>query len=110
MKRFFTLGVPQGSLTSPLAWNVYFDSVLQMANRGPGKVVAYADDFTMSFAGHDPDIVRQITQDTITAVVEFGKDRGIVFNPGKTEVLHLGKDPKPEIALRELSMNGQSIP
>ena len=56
--RGLTCGVPQGALLSPRAWNAYFEPVLQEANKGPGKVVAYADDFTFSFSGPDIDTVQ----------------------------------------------------
>ena len=38
--RRLTMGVPQGSLTSPLAWNAYFEPLLRLANAGPGKATA----------------------------------------------------------------------
>ena len=108
--RGLTRGVPQGALTSPRAWNTYFEPVLQEANKGPGKVVAYADDFTISFAGPDLDTVQRIAQQALTKIVKVGGDRGITFNPGKTVVMHSGNDPNPEGSLKELSMSGQSIP
>ena len=43
-------------------------------------------------------------------VVKLGKDHGIAFNPNKTVILHFGKDPAPGDELKEISMNGQSIP
>ena len=88
IKRGLTCGVPQGALISPRAWNVYFEPVLQEANKGPGKVVAYADDFTITFAGPDLDTVQRIAQQALTKIVKFGGDRGITFNPGKTMVMH----------------------
>ncbi|MCP3891424.1 MAG: hypothetical protein GY702_21550, partial [Desulfobulbaceae bacterium] len=108
--RGLTRGVPQGALTSPRAWNTYFEPVLQEANKGPGKVVAYADDFTISFAGPDLDTVQRIAQQSLTKIVKVGGDRGITFNPVKTVVMHSGNDPDPEGSLNELSMSGQSIP
>ena len=86
------------------------ESVLQEANRGPGKVVAYADDFTLSIAGPDLETVRLIAQKSISDIFKFGKERGIAFNPGKTEVLHLGKDPEHGASMKELTMNDISIP
>ena len=109
-KRRLTLGVPQGSLTSPHSWNVYFESILEEANAGPAKVVGFADDSSMSFAGPDLGTVQQIAQYTISRIVEYGKDLDISFNPGKTEVMHFGKDPEPDFDLKELIMNGHSIP
>ena len=105
-----TCGVPQGALISPKAWNAYFEPVLQEANKGPGKVVAYADDFTVSFAGPDVDTVQRIAQKALKDIVKFGSDRGITFNPGKTVVMHCGNDLEPGAPLKELTMCGQIIP
>ena len=102
-KRKPSLGVPQGSITSPRAWNDYFEPALQEANRYPCKVVAYADDSSMSFVGPDFDTVRRIAQNTISKIVNFCKEAGISFNPGKTEVLHFGKDPGLGVNLKELT-------
>ena len=108
--RGLTCGVPQGALLSPRAWNAYFEPVLQEANKGPGKVVAYADDFTFSFSGPDIDTVQRVAQKALKDIVKFGNDRGITFNPGKTVVMHCGNDPEPGAPLKELSMGGQTIP
>ena len=72
--------------------------------------MAYADDSSMTFAGPDLDTVRRVAQNTISKIVNFCKEAGISFNPGKTEVLHFGKDPGPGVNLKELSLNGHSIP
>ena len=85
-KRRLTLGVPQGALTSPRAWNVYFEPVLQEANKGPCEVTGYADDFAFSVAGPDLETVIDVAQNTITEIVNFGRDQGIDFNPIKTEI------------------------
>ena len=108
-KRRLILGVPQGALTSPLAWNVYFEPILQEANKGPCKVTGYADDFAMSVAGPDLETVRQVAQNTVSEIVKFGKDHGVEFNPIKTEVMHLGKNPEPDETLKELSINMMQI-
>ena len=108
--RRLTLGVPQGSLTSPLAWNVYFEPVLKLAKAGPGKVVAYADDFNMIFAGIDVGTMRKIAQDRINTVVKFGKERGIAFNPKKSEVMYLGNSSGQGSPPAELTMDNVPIP
>ena len=109
-KRRLTLGVPQGAITSPLAWNAYFEPVIQDANKGPCKVAAFADDFAVAISGPDLDTVRQVAQNTVSDIVKCGKDHGIEFNPIKTEVMHLGKTPPQEDLLQELSINGHLIP
>ena len=44
------------------------------------------------------------TQNIVSSTVKFGKELGIAFNPGKTEVLHFGKDPERGEELKELTM------
>ena len=105
-----TLGVPQGALTSPLAWNIYFEPVLQEAKKGPCKVTGFADDSAVSVAGPDLDTVIQVAQNIVSEIVNFAKGHGVEFNPIKTEVMHLGKNPAPDYNLKELSINGHLIP
>ena len=83
---------------------------MQEENVGPSKVTGFADDSSMSFAGPDQGTVQQVAQYTVPKIVEYGKDLGIAFDSGKTDVMHFGKDPEPGFDLKELIMNGQSIP
>ena len=108
--RRLTMGVPQGSITSPLAWNVYFEPILRLANAGPGKVVAYADDMGVIFSGIDADTVRGVAQSNLNAIVKFGKERGIAFNPKKTEVMYLGGPQGQGSPPAELTLNGVPLP
>ena len=81
---------------------MYFDPVLQMANRGPSKVMGYADESLMIFTGIDKTTMSNLTQDKINEIVEYGRDRGIAFNPKKTEVMYLGKSHGAENPQTEL--------
>ena len=109
-ERRLTLGVPQGSITSPLAWNVFFEPILELANAGPGKAVGYADDYVSTFSGVHRETVLNVAQTKINEVEKLGRSLGITFNPGKTEIMLLGPTSTAGEPPKELKVNGTPVP
>jgi hypothetical protein len=82
--RALTRGTPQGGVLSPLIWNINFDSILEELNKGPIKVIGFADDAAILIAGIDPKTMVQKIQTPINKIVAWGAASGLAFNPSKT--------------------------
>ena len=65
LERAITKGTPQGGVLSPLAWNLAFDSFLDLFTTGPVKVCGFADDAGLVITGIDPHTMRNLMQRTI---------------------------------------------
>ena len=47
VSKWLTLGCPQGSILSPLLWNIFFNSVFDLPRHRFITTIAYADDLTI---------------------------------------------------------------
>jgi hypothetical protein len=90
--RSLTRGTPQGGVLSPLIWNVNFDSMLDELNKGPIKVIGFADDaaILITVTGIDPKTMVQKIQTPIDKIVAWGAASGLAFNSSKTVAVRVG--------------------
>ena len=79
-----TSGLPQGSILSPLLFNVFINDIfdIQLFN----KIVVYADD--LKLFGYK----LQNLQSDLDKLLEWSTDNKMYINIAKCEVLHLGTD------------------
>ncbi len=80
-------GSPQGGVLSPLVWNLIMDSFLSKFEKGPIKVLGYADDILLYIAGIDTACMSELLQEAVDKVVTWGDDNGLNFNPKKTKMV-----------------------
>ncbi len=80
-------GSPQGGVLSPLIWNLIMDGFLSQFNKGPVKVLGYADDILIYVQGLNPNVMGEILQPIICRVLSWGQNNGLSFNPKKTSMV-----------------------
>ena len=80
-------GTPQGGVLSPLIWNLVIDKLLSNLGNRAVKPTGFADDICITLTGSDEGTMRNIMQNTLNHVVQWGDGNGLTFNPGKTQVL-----------------------
>ena len=80
-------GSPQGGILSPLVWNLVMDSLLKEFQSGPVKAVEYADDIIIMASGIDMRINVENIQLALNKIINWGKEKGLVFNPSKTQAI-----------------------
>jgi len=87
--RRITCGIPQGSVLSPILWNVGYDSVLRV-DLPPGcKVLGYADDTVVVVVG---DSLVEVIQLTFVRRSWWGGIRQLFeVSPHKTEIMVFGE-------------------
>ena len=102
-------GSPQGGILSPLVWNLVMDSLLKDFQSGPVKAVGYADDIIIMAAGNDMKINADNIQLALNKIIAWGKDRGLVFNPTKTQAIIFDRAKKYKVSHPSIMMEGQEL-
>jgi hypothetical protein len=89
---------------------VNFDSILKKLNKGPVKVIGFADDALFIITGHVPKVMVRRMQPYINKIVAWGKRSGLEFNSSKTmAVLFTRKMPKDSDYLEKIIINDEQI-
>lgn len=84
LTRELVKGTPQGGVLSPILWNLAFDEVLKLLDKGPVKVCGYADDLVLIGRGKDPTTIRNNLQIAIDKVLVWGSKSGLKFSATKS--------------------------
>ena len=79
VKRFTTMGCPQGAIYSPTLWNINNDSLHELYDNGPVSSNGYADDISLYVIGNDLEEMAQTM-----AIVRFVARK--VGMAGKTDM------------------------
>ena len=68
------------------------DSLLKEFQSGPVKAVGYADDIIIMASGIDMRINAENIQLALNKIINWGKEKGLVFNPSKTQAIIFDKN------------------
>ena len=108
MIRSLRRGTPQGGVLSPLVWNLAFDDLLDLCNRGPAITVGFADDACIIVTGPDPNTLVDVGQNVVDSAVEWGKASGLDFNATKSAVLLFSNRYKVP-SIKNILINGVEV-
>jgi len=86
-----SIGVPQGSILGPLLFNVFINDLFFVAKET--NICNFADDNTIYYANPNQEIVREKLNVDVHKVLEWFSVNSLVANPGKFQVMFLGKNP-----------------
>lgn len=82
-------GVPQGSVLSPLLWNIYYDPLLKMEIPAESEIVAYADDVAVVSKGDNKESLEKNINRTVKKIIDWMNDHKLEIAAHKTEVVLL---------------------
>lgn len=82
-------GVPQGSVLSPLLWNIYYDPLLKMDIPTESKIVAYADDVAVVTNGTNKENLEKTINRTVKKIINWMNEHKLEIAAHKTEVVLL---------------------
>ena len=106
--RAVTRGGAQGSVLSPLLWNLIIDSLLRVDRSDPVHKIGFADDVTASVCGPDPSTLRDLLQGFLDKAVRWATTNGLKLSSSKTTVVMFTHRRKWSI--QPLSVYGRQIP
>ena len=78
-------GTPQGSILSPLLWNVGFNTIFDVSLFGVYKKIAYADDLMIILSAQTIDTVIANAKKTIFKINKWASDHKLTLNMDKLQ-------------------------
>ena len=102
-------GNPPGGILSPFVWNLVMDSLPKEFQSGPVKAVGYADDIIIMASDIDMRINAENIQLVLNKIINWGKAKGLVFNPSKTQAIIFDTSRKFRESPPSIVMNGQEL-
>ena len=85
------------------------DSFLKEFQSLPVKAVGYADDIVIMASGIDMKIISENIQLALNKIINWGKEKGFVFNPNKTQSIIFNRPRKYIVSLPTNVMDGQEL-
>ncbi|GBM62344.1 Putative protein in type-1 retrotransposable element R1DM [Araneus ventricosus] len=82
-------GVPQGSCSGPLFWNIVVSTALGLVLPSGCQIQAFADDLILVVRGQSANILAQRCNKAIDILVSWGKKHKLQFNATKTILMPL---------------------
>ncbi len=86
----FAVGLPQGSPVSPILFLFYVAEVVA----AEGFQLSYIDDFAVTVASTSVRKNCRALERTIQGLLQHAKEKGVEFDPGKTELIHFHNHKK----------------
>ena len=103
-----TKGCAQGGILSPLAWNLVFESFIELYKHTAIKIGAFADDSCLHAGSIDICTLKDIMQEALNKATEWSTKEGLNFVPSKSYAVLFHR--KKQVTLPEkLKLNGIPI-
>ena len=87
-------GFPQGGVASAKFWLLAFDGAVEIINSQDIKGTALADDCSGLYGGRSISHLLRNVQRMLNRLTEWGRERGLEFNPTKTEEVMFSRRAK----------------
>lgn len=101
-------GCGQGSVSSPVVWDIIIDELLQILTDEGFYVQAYADDLVVATVGKDQNTIFDLMQRALRIVSDWCCTKSLGVNAKKTQAVLFTK--KNKLLNLRLELNGQGIP
>ena len=85
------------------------DSLLKEFQSGQVKAMGYADDIIIMASGIDMRINSENIQLALNKIINWGKEKGLVFTPSKTKEIIFDRSKKYKVSPPSIVMDGQEL-
>jgi hypothetical protein len=101
-------GCPQGGVLSPLLWCLVVNDLLEDLQREGFHIYGYANDIAIVAGGHFLTTLRDLIEYALKIINRWCKNKGLVVNLQKTNIMIFTKKYKPE-TIEPMRFEGQEI-
>ena len=109
-RRKLTRGIPQGACISPVAWVMACSEIIEQFPKFRTQLTAFADDFFLQTVGKKMRCIQENLQRSVNLVDNWTRNKGIEFNPDKSEVIIFQKRKKgPDLTMEPIKLGGKDI-
>ncbi len=109
-QRLLTRGTPQGGVLSPILWNMAFDELLQLYDKGPVSIYGFADDACLVTTAYGISQNKQVMQAALNKAIPWGVKHGLKFSPKKTIAMRFAKGWGTNATPSPLKLGENDIP
>ena len=93
VSKTLSLGCPQGSVLSPLLWNIFFNSIFDIPLHKNLRIIAYADDVSIIASHVSPPLCEMLLNNFISELYSWSLQKKISFSTSKSVILTLKGSP-----------------
>lgn len=105
-----TCGVPQGSVLGPTLWNIFYDGILRLPVPANVKLLAFADDAAIVAVAHNAELLKELINPILEAIVGWTTENGLTLAPEKSECVVLTGNREDSYRNPNFIVNGCQIP
>ena len=104
VSKTLSLGCPQGSVLSPLLWNIFFNSIFDISIHRYMRIIAYADDVSIIAAHVSPSLCESLLSDFMCKLCLWSFEKKISFSTTKSVILKLKGSPSwvPSVSMKDI--------
>jgi hypothetical protein len=100
-------GVPQGSVLGPLLFSLFINDLPKCVSRC--KVILYADDVILYYAGSSKDDIQRVLQDDLNRIADWSNLNGLTISVVKTKSMLIYPSRAENPGTLEVSSNAEPI-
>jgi len=102
-------GTPQGSVLSPLLFNIYLREVSKHLHSDT-SILQYADDIVLFAWNRDINLARQSISSSLTLIHQYLRLRGLELSPLKSKCVIFNRRRGPPMSVEGIFVNGLEVP